>query len=127
MISKAITRNTKNDADVKKCRTKMVSGNKPIPISARELSARRYAPILLDKIVINPRENIKARIPPKIRPLLNITAVFCWIPRSLNACCVQMNHGDETKESPRQMKITTGMKIPQIPAIRVIADCLLLI
>lgn len=92
---------------------------------AMELNPRMYAPSLLDNIFINPREKIKARIPPKIIPLLNKAAVFSWMPRSLNACCVQVNQGDEAIERPRQVKITTGMKIPQIPATLVIPDCLL--
>jgi len=103
----------------------MVSGNKPIPMRAIELSPRIYPPILFDKIFINPMENIKERIPARIMPLLNNRAVFFRMPKSLNACCVQVNHGDEAIESPRQMKITIGIKIPQNPATRMIPDGLL--
>jgi len=101
----------------------MVSGNKPIPMRARELKARTLAQILFDKSFINPRENIKARIPLRMIPLLNIIAVFCWIPRSLSACCVQVNQGAEAIERPIEVKIAKGSKIPQIPAIRVNPDC----
>lgn len=102
-----------------------VSGKTPIPIRARELRPRRYPPILLDNILINPKEKIKERIPPTIIPLLNNTAVFSSIPRSLNACCDQLNQGDDTRETPSTVKITTGMKIPHIPATLVIPECLL--
>lgn len=47
------------------------------------------------------------------------------MPRSLNACDVQVNHGDDAIETPKLVKITIGMSTPHIPAIRVIPDCLL--
>ena len=120
MINNPIARNTKKVADVRKWMVKIVSGNKPIPIRATELTIRKYAPVLLDRILINPRENIKVRIPARINPLLNKSAVFCWIPRSLSAFSVHINQGDKEREIPSVTKITKGSKIPQAPAMRMI-------
>jgi hypothetical protein len=66
----------KNDAEVKRWGMNTVSGNTPIPMRQNELKSRRNAPVFRERILINPRENIKVRSPPIIMPLLKTPAVL---------------------------------------------------
>ena len=102
------------------CIVYIVSGKIPIPIRAIELRLRRYAPVLFFNVLISPSENINARIPPIIMPELKNMAEIPWIPRSLIACSVQLNHGECDSANPMQIKTTMGSNIPHIPEILVI-------
>lgn len=93
MIRSDVVSNTKKAVETIKCSVKTVSGNTPIPISAKELKHRRYAPVLFDSVLISPSENTKARTPPSIMLELKSAAVVLSTPRSLKACCVHLNHG----------------------------------
>lgn len=66
--------------------------------------------------VPNPSARTAARIPPRIRPKLNIIAVSPT-PRSLRALLVQLNQEAWDMASPIIDNATTGAAMPQIPAI----------
>ena len=85
ITNKEIASNIKKDADMIKCVGKMVSGNSPIPISAKALKLRMCAPILFDIILANPRENTSKSTPPITMPQLNSNADALSTPKSLKA------------------------------------------
>ena len=97
----------------------MVSGKSPIPIIARELIQRRYTPILLTKILLNPNEKKNARIPQMTIPELKKNEETPEIPKSLNACFVQLNQGEYDSAHANDKNKTIGINIPQTPPIRV--------